>query len=72
MRRNKDDIELLQLMERKQILLLKLKAALVLDLIDLVKELSCDFQTIVEKEHLLTIKTKKNVRRKKISRCYVK
>lgn len=72
MKQSIDNLELLQLMERKQILLLKLKAALVLDLIDLVKELSCEFQTIIEKEHLLTIKTKKNVKRKKNSRCYVR
>lgn len=45
--------ELDHLMELKQKLLLKLKAALVLDRIDLVKELSGELQIITEKERSL-------------------
>ena len=45
--------ELDHLMELKQKLLLKLKAALVLDRIDLVKELSGELRIITEEERSL-------------------
>ncbi|WP_347000453.1 hypothetical protein [Bacteroides cellulosilyticus] len=54
MKQSIDNLELLQLMERKQKLLLKLKVALELGRIDLVKELSYEFQAIVAQEHILT------------------
>lgn len=53
MKQSIDNLELLQLMERKQKLLLKLKAALALGRIDLLKELSYEFQTIVAQEQML-------------------
>lgn len=45
--------ELLQLMEKKQKLLLRIKAAITLDRMDLVKELSYEFQAVLEKENSL-------------------
>lgn len=47
------DIELMQLMEKKQNLLLKLKVAIALGRMDLVRELSYEFQIIAKQEHLL-------------------
>ena len=44
---------MLRLMEKKQKLLLKIRAALALDRMDLVKELSYEFQVVLEKEHNL-------------------
>lgn len=43
--------ELLQLMEKKQKLLLKIRAAITLDRMDLVKELLYEFQAVIVEEH---------------------
>ena len=51
MKQSIDNVEILRLMEKKQKLLLKIRAALALDRMDLVKELSYEFQVILEKEH---------------------
>lgn len=61
MKQSIDNLELLQLMERKQKLLLKLKAALALGRIDLLKELSYEFQTIVVQEQMLIYLKQKKV-----------
>lgn len=53
MKRNTVNAELQHLMELKQKLLLKLKVALVLDRIDLMKELSGELRVITEKERSL-------------------
>lgn len=49
---------MLRLMEKKQKLLLKIRAALALGRMDLVKELSYEFQTVIVEEH--KFKNKKN------------
>lgn len=54
MKRNINNTNLLQLMERKQQLLLRIKAAITLGRMDLVKELSHEFRDVLEKEHNLT------------------
>lgn len=60
MKQSIDNVEMWQLMERKQKLLLRIKAAITLDRMDLVKELSYEFQAILEKENSLNnIKYKK-------------
>ena len=53
MKQSMNTPELLQLMEKKQKLLLKIRAAITLDRMDLVKELSYEFQVVLEKEHNL-------------------
>ena len=53
MKQSIDNVEMLRLMEKKQKLLLKIRAALALDRMDLVKELSYEFQVELEKEHNL-------------------
>ena len=53
MKQSIDNVEMLRLMEKKQKLLLKIRAALALDRMDLVKELSYEFQVALEKEHNL-------------------
>lgn len=53
MKQSIDNVEQLQQMERKQKLLLKIRAAIALDHMDLVKELSYEFQTVFGKEHRL-------------------
>lgn len=58
MKNNKDNIELLELMESKQRILLKLKVAIALDRMDLVEGLSCELRTVFEKEHSLCGKQK--------------
>ena len=60
MKRNINNTNLLQLMERKQQLLLRIKAAITLGRMDLVKELSHEFRDVLEKEHNLT-KNKENI-----------
>lgn len=60
MKQSIDNVEMWQLMERKQKLLLRIKAAITLGRMDLVKELSYEFQAILEKENNLNnIKYKK-------------
>lgn len=58
MKQSVNNPELLQLMEKKQKLLLKIRAAIALDRMDLVKELSYEFQTVIVEEH--KFKNKKN------------
>lgn len=53
MKQSIDNVEMLRLMEKKQKLLLKIRAALALDRMDLVKELSYEFQVVLEKEQNL-------------------
>jgi hypothetical protein len=53
MKQSIDNVEMLRLMEKKQKLLFKIRAALALDRMDLVKELSYEFQVVLEKEHNL-------------------
>ena len=53
MKQSIDNVEMLRLMEKKQKLLLKIRAALALDRMDLVKELSYEFQVVLEKGHNL-------------------
>lgn len=53
MKQSMNNPELLQLMEKKQKLLLKIRAAITLDRMDLVKELSYEFQAVLEKENNL-------------------
>ena len=53
MKQSIDNVEMLRLMEKKQKLLLKIRAALALDRMDLVKELSYELQVALEKEHNL-------------------
>jgi hypothetical protein len=53
MKQSMNTPELLQLMEKKQKLLLKIRAAITLDRMDLVKELSYEFQAVLEKENNL-------------------
>ena len=60
MKRNINNTNLLQLMERKQQLLLRIKAAITLGRMDLMKELSHEFRDVLEKEHNLT-KNKENI-----------
>ena len=48
-----DNLELIHLIEKIQKLLLKPRVIIALGCIDLVKELSCKFQIIVEQKHLL-------------------
>jgi len=60
MKRNINNTDLLQLMERKQQLLLRIKAAITLGRMDLVKELSHEFRDVLEKEHNL-MKNKENI-----------
>lgn len=60
MKRNINNTDLLQLMERKQQLLLRIKAAITLGRMDLVKELSHGFRDVLEKEHNL-MKNKENI-----------
>lgn len=45
-----DNAEMMQLMERKQDLLLKIRAAITLDRIDLVMELSYELQLLIFEE----------------------
>lgn len=61
MKQSMNNPELLQLMEKKQKLLLKIKAAITLDRMDLVKELSYEFQAVIVEEH--KFKNKKNGKR---------
>lgn len=58
MKQSIDNVEMLRLMEKKQKLLLKIRAALALGRMDLVKELSYEFQTVIVEEH--KFKNKKN------------
>ena len=53
MKQSIDNVEMLRLMEKKQKLLLKIRAALALDRMDLVKDLSYEFQLVLEKEQNL-------------------
>ena len=53
MKQSIDNVEMLRLMEKKQKLLLKIRAALALDRMDLVNDLSYEFQVVLEKEHNL-------------------
>lgn len=53
MKQSMNTPELLQLMEKKQKLLLKIRAAITLDRMDLVNELSYEFQAVLEKENNL-------------------
>lgn len=53
MKQSMNNPELLQLMEKKQKLLLKIRAAITLDRMDLVNELSYEFQAVLEKENNL-------------------
>lgn len=49
---------MLQLMERKQNLLLRIRADITLDRMDIVKELSYELQAVLEKESSLKISIK--------------
>lgn len=53
MKQSTNNPELLQLMEKKQKLLLRIRAAITLDRMDLVKELSYEFQAVIAEEHKL-------------------
>lgn len=46
-------MELSELLEKKQKLLLRIKAAITLDRMDLVRKLAYEFQVVLEKEHSL-------------------
>lgn len=61
MKQSVNNPEQLQLMEKKQKLLLKIRAAIALDRMDLVKELSYEFQAVIVEENKL--KNKKNGKR---------
>lgn len=61
MKQSVNNPEQLQLMEKKQKLLLKIRAAITLDRMDLVTELSYEFQAVIVEEDKL--KNKKNEKR---------
>lgn len=61
MKQSVNNPEQLQLMEKKQKLLLKIRAAITLDRMDLVTELSYEFQAVIVEEDKLT--NKKNEKR---------
>lgn len=53
MKQSKDNVEMLQLLEKKQKLLLGIKVAITLDRMDLVRKLSGELRIITEKERSL-------------------
>jgi hypothetical protein len=61
MERNTVNMELSQLSEKKQKLILGIKAAITLDRMDLVRKLEYKFQAVLEKEHSLN-----NIKHKRI------
>ena len=61
MKQSIDNVEMLRLMEKKQKLLLKIRAALALDRMDLVKELSYEFQTVIVEENKFKNKKWKSI-----------
>lgn len=53
MKQSKDNVEMLQLLEKKQKLLLGIKVAITLDRMDLVRKLAGELRIITEKERSL-------------------
>ena len=53
MKQNIDNVEMLQLLEKKQKLLLGIKVAITLDRMDLVRKLAGELRIITEKERSL-------------------
>lgn len=58
MKQRMDNESMLLWMERKQNLLLRIRAAITLDRMDIVKELSYELQAVLEKESSLKISIK--------------
>ena len=58
MKQRMDNESMLQWMEQKQNLLLRIRAAITLDRMDIVKELSYELQAVLEKESSLKISIK--------------